>query len=194
MAPDSQRQTISTDRTNRQSGSIRRRSSASRHRAVIISGGHDGLQNLVSSEQSQSVSKFNRFRIHPFSGMWKDIRRRLPYYPSDWTDAWTYRVIPSTIDMYFKKYSIFGDQSDLSLLPAIAFALDMFQQTNNNFGVNEVLLSSVLAAVIFSLLAGQPLCIVGVTGTSAPSPINFLRFEPNSICRYRSNYSFQLHW
>ena len=32
----------------------------------------------------------------------------------------------------------------------MAFALDMFQQTNNNFGVNEVLLASVL---------GQPLCI-----------------------------------
>jgi len=52
----------------------------------------------------------------------------------------------------------------LSLLPAIAFALDMFQQTNNNFGVNEVLLASVLGAVMFSLFAGQPLCIVGVTG------------------------------
>jgi boron transporter len=56
-----------------------------------------------------------------------------------------------------------------SLLPAIAFALDMFQQTDNNFGVNEVLLSSVLAAVSFSLFAGQPLCIVGVTGFDFPS-------------------------
>jgi NADH:ubiquinone oxidoreductase subunit 6 (subunit J) len=54
------------------------------------------------------------------------------------------------------------------LLPAIAFALDMIRETNNNFGVNEVLLSSVLAAVMFSLLAGQPLCIVGVTGTQPP--------------------------
>jgi boron transporter len=57
-----------------------------------------------------------------------------------------------------------------SLLPAIAFALDMFQQTDNNFGVNEVLLSSVLAAVSFSLFAGQPLCIVGVTGSISRPP------------------------
>jgi len=32
------------------------------------------------------------------------------------------------------------------------------------YGVNEVLLASVIAAVLFSLLAAQPLCIVGVTG------------------------------
>jgi len=50
----------------------------------------------------------------------------------------------------------------------MAFALDMFQETNNNFGVNEVLLASVLGAVMFSLFAGQPLCIVGVTGIHKP--------------------------
>jgi len=33
-----------------------------------------------------------------------------------------------------------------------------------SFGVNEVLLSSVLGAVVFSLFAAQPLVIVGVTG------------------------------
>jgi hypothetical protein len=54
------------------------------------------------------------------------------------------------------------------LLPAIAFALDMFRETNNNFGVNEVLLSSVLAAVMFAMFAGQPLVMVGVTGNTAP--------------------------
>lgn len=33
-----------------------------------------------------------------------------------------------------------------------------------SFGVNEVLLSSVLGSVVFSTLAAQPLVIVGVTG------------------------------
>jgi len=41
----------------------------------------------------------------------------------------------------------------------------MFAKTNMSYGVNEVLLSSVLASVIFSVLATQPLTIVGVTGT-----------------------------
>lgn len=30
------------------------------------------------------------------SGMKNDIVHRLPYYWSDWTDAWNYRVVPAT--------------------------------------------------------------------------------------------------
>lgn len=30
------------------------------------------------------------------SGMRNDIIHRLPYYASDWTDAWNYRVVPAT--------------------------------------------------------------------------------------------------
>lgn len=40
----------------------------------------------------------------------------------------------------------------------------MFSKTAESFGVNEVLLSSVLGAVVFALFAAQPLVIVGVTG------------------------------
>jgi len=51
-----------------------------------------------------------------------------------------------------------------SILPALAFSLDMFAKTDQSFGVNEVLLASVLGSVVFSLFAAQPLVIVGVTG------------------------------
>lgn len=40
----------------------------------------------------------------------------------------------------------------------------MFQNTGSNYGVNEVLLASVLGSVVFSIFAAQPLVIVGVTG------------------------------
>ena len=40
----------------------------------------------------------------------------------------------------------------------------MFSKTGSNYGVNEVLLASVLGSVVFSLFAAQPLVIVGVTG------------------------------
>ena len=33
-----------------------------------------------------------------------DVKRRAPYYLSDWTDAWDYRVVPATVYMYFAKY------------------------------------------------------------------------------------------
>lgn len=51
-----------------------------------------------------------------------------------------------------------------SILPALAFSLDMFVKTDNSYGVNEVLLASVLGCVVFALFACQPLVIVGVTG------------------------------
>lgn len=51
-----------------------------------------------------------------------------------------------------------------SILPALAFSLDMFQNTGTEYGVNEVLLASVLGSVVFSFFAAQPLVIVGVTG------------------------------
>lgn len=82
-----------------------------------------------------------------------DVKRRAPYYASDWTDAWDYRVVPATVYMYFA-----------NILPALAFSLDMFVKTDNSYGVNEVLLASVLGCVVFGIFACQPLVIVGVTG------------------------------
>ena len=43
----------------------------------------------------------------------------------------------------------------------------MFVKTDMSFGVNEVLLASVLGSVVFSVAAAQPLVIVGVTGMSS---------------------------
>lgn len=89
-------------------------------------------------------------------GVYNDIRTRWPHYRSDITDAYNYRVIPAVIFIFFT-----------NLLPAIAFAQDMFDRTDNAYGVNEVLMSSAIAGVVFGLFAGQPLCIVGVTGPIA---------------------------
>ena len=44
------------------------------------------------------------WKIRLFSGMANDLRRRLPFYASDWLDAWDYRVVPATVYMYFAKY------------------------------------------------------------------------------------------
>ncbi|KAL1882668.1 hypothetical protein VTK73DRAFT_1580 [Phialemonium thermophilum] len=121
--------------------------------------------------------------------MVNDIRRRAPYYWSDWKDAWDYRVIPATVYMYFA-----------NILPALAFSLDMFTKTHMQYGVNEVLLASVLGAVVFSVLACQPLVIVGVTGPITvfnytvydiinPKGITYLAF----MC-WIGLWSLVLHW
>ena len=36
-------------------------------------------------------------------GIIRDVRARAPYYPSDWTDAWNYRVIPAIVLIFFAK-------------------------------------------------------------------------------------------
>lgn len=43
------------------------------------------------------------WKIHLFRGMVNDIRKRAPFYLSDWTDAWNYRVVPATVYMFFAK-------------------------------------------------------------------------------------------
>lgn len=42
--------------------------------------------------------------LRPGLGMYHDIRRRLPYYQSDISDAVTYRTFASTVRMYFVKF------------------------------------------------------------------------------------------
>ncbi|KAI1006628.1 putative transporter [Podosphaera aphanis] len=116
------------------------------------------------------------WKIRWFRGMVHDIRRRVPFYWSDWKDAWDYRVVPATVYMYFA-----------NILPALAFSLDMFTKTNMSFGVNEVLLASALGSMVFAMFAAQPLVIVGVTGPitvfnytvydiMAPTNTNYLTF------------------
>ncbi|KAK7954519.1 hypothetical protein PG996_015327 [Apiospora saccharicola] len=129
------------------------------------------------------------WKIHLFRGMVNDVRRRAPYYWSDWRDAWDYRVVPATIYMYFA-----------NIMPALAFSLDMFTKTGMQYGVNEVLLASVLGAVVFAILACQPLVIVGVTGPitvfnytvydiMVPTGTNYLAF----MC-WIGLWSLLFHW
>ena len=89
--------------------------------------------------------------------MWADVRRRLPYYVSDWIDGLRPSNIPivaaSVVQIFF-----------INLMPAIAYVLDMYDRTDGSYGVNEVILASALAAIVFSLFSAQPLTFVGVTG------------------------------
>ncbi|CAI1667007.1 hypothetical protein SEUBUCD650_0N00610 [Saccharomyces eubayanus] len=135
-----------------------------------------GTNGAVDTESSLSESRSDeenpektpRRRFAKLGiGIWLDLKDRIPFYKSDWVDAFDYRVIPSVVDTYFN-----------NLLPAIAFAQDMFDRTDNSYGVNEVLLSSAMAGIVFGVLAGQPLCIVGVTG-----PISIFNYTVYEIIK-----------
>ncbi|QRW20417.1 HCO3- transporter family [Rhizoctonia solani] len=118
-----------------------------------------------------------RRSLRPFEGMLADVKARAPYYISDWTDAWTYRVVPATAMIFFA-----------NILPGIAFSLDLIE-TTDQYGVIEVLLSSFMAAVIFSVFSCQPLCIAGVTG-----PITVLNKTIYDILKTRNDAPEYLHF
>ena len=57
---------------------------------------------LNDSATSDALDRWTQ-RIWIGSGMIRDVRARAPYYLSDWTDAWNYRVIPAIVLIFFAK-------------------------------------------------------------------------------------------
>lgn len=60
------------------------------------------LSREISRRSSRRQPRWWKIRF--FKGMIDDVKRRAPFYLSDWTDAWDYRVVPATVYMYFAKY------------------------------------------------------------------------------------------
>ena len=60
-------------------------------------------QTHASTQASSSKSE-KWWRVRLFRGMLNDVKRRAPYYWSDWADAWDYRIVPATVYMFFAKY------------------------------------------------------------------------------------------
>uniref|UniRef100_A0A4W4FK37 Anion exchange protein n=1 Tax=Electrophorus electricus TaxID=8005 RepID=A0A4W4FK37_ELEEL len=89
----------------------------------------------------------------PFGGLIHDIRRRYPYYISDLKDALDSQCIAAVIFIYFA-----------ALSPTITFGGLLGEKTEGMMGVSELLVSTATVGVLFSLLAGQPLLIIGFSG------------------------------
>jgi boron transporter len=88
-----------------------------------------------------------------FRGIKADLVTRSEHYISDWVDGFNTKVLSSSLFMFFT-----------SMGPAITFSLLLSKETENSLGAIEVLLASCVTGVLFSVFAGQPLVIVGVTG------------------------------
>ena len=72
--------------------------------------GPDPETERLSRETSRRTTRSTKrtpkwWKIRLFRGMIEDVKRRAPFYWSDWTDAWDYRVVPATVYMYFAKYA-----------------------------------------------------------------------------------------
>ncbi|XP_031661366.1 anion exchange protein 3 isoform X2 [Oncorhynchus kisutch] len=103
-------------------------------------------------EEDQEVDPMKRSGI-PFGGLIHDIRRRYPRYASDIKDALDSQCIAAIIFIYFA-----------ALSPTITFGGLLGEKTEGMMGVSELIISTATLGVLFSLLAGQPLLIIGFSG------------------------------
>lgn len=89
----------------------------------------------------------------PWGGLINDLRRRYPYFKSDVIDGLNAQCFAAAIFMYFA-----------ALSGAIAFGGLMGDKTDNYMGIAETLVCTSASGIIFALLGGQPVIVIGVTG------------------------------
>ncbi|KAM9174598.1 band 3 anion transport protein [Mergus octosetaceus] len=89
----------------------------------------------------------------PFGGLVRDIRRRYPKYLSDIKDALSPQCLAAVIFIYFA-----------ALSPAVTFGGLLGEKTKGMMGVSELLISTCVQCVLFSILSAQPLLVVGFSG------------------------------
>ncbi|XP_059086432.1 electrogenic sodium bicarbonate cotransporter 1-like isoform X2 [Tigriopus californicus] len=122
-------------------------------------GGHfqDGILNsLVEGQKLTDGSTENQELIRTgrlFGGLILDIKRKLPWFKSDFTDALHIQTVASVIYIYLA-----------TITKAITFGGFLGDITAGQQGVLESFLAHALAGGMFCLLGGQPLTVLGCTG------------------------------
>merc|ERR1719187_2515910 len=88
-----------------------------------------------------------------FGGLIADVKRKIPWFVSDFTDAFHIQTLASIIYIYLA-----------TVTKAITFGGFLGDITDGLQGVMESFLGHLLAGGVFCLLGGQPLTVLGCTG------------------------------
>uniref|UniRef100_A0A8C6X3J4 Anion exchange protein n=1 Tax=Naja naja TaxID=35670 RepID=A0A8C6X3J4_NAJNA len=88
-----------------------------------------------------------------FGGLILDIKRKAPWYWSDYKDALNLQCLASFLFLYCA-----------SMSPVITFGGLLGEATDGEISAIESLLGASITGVVYSLFAGQPLTILGSTG------------------------------
>ncbi|XP_034231560.1 sodium bicarbonate cotransporter 3 isoform X3 [Thrips palmi] len=88
-----------------------------------------------------------------FGGLINDLKRKKPWYFSDFKDALSSQCVASWIFLYFA-----------CLSPIITFGGLLSEATGRNMAAMESLVSGFVCGVVYGLFSGQPLTILGSTG------------------------------
>ncbi|NXC45263.1 S4A8 protein, partial [Penelope pileata] len=88
-----------------------------------------------------------------FGGLILDVKRKAPWFWSDFQDALSLQCLASFLFLYCACMS-----------PVITFGGLLGEATDNHISAMESLLGASMTGVVYSLFAGQPLTILGSTG------------------------------
>nr|XP_042908691.1 sodium bicarbonate cotransporter 3 isoform X2 [Parasteatoda tepidariorum] len=88
-----------------------------------------------------------------FGGLINDVKRKLPWYLSDFTDACALQSVASIFFLYFA-----------CLTPIITFGGLLGDATEERIAAMESLMSGAICGILYGLFSGQPLTILGSTG------------------------------
>ena len=163
---------------------LRHRSQARRHRAHAepvdegLSNSEEDVNIRPSKHTPKAIKKLKGSiatggPLRPFRLLRQDLQNLGRRYTSDWT-VFNQLVFASAVYVFFT-----------NLLPGITFASDLYVLTGKNWGTIEVVFSTGICGIIFSLLSIQPLTIVGVTG-----PFSVLAENIYSLCIDSFNIPF----
>ena len=117
-------------------------------------------RSILKGERPRETLSFTgRFA----GGLRDDIKRRGAWYLSDWTDAFTKenrsQSLASTVFLFFA-----------CLTPAVTFGMLFDAATDGQLGIVEMVLSTALSGLVFSLFSGQPIAIMGERRSRAHTP------------------------
>lgn len=110
---------------------------------------HDGGQGGGGHAVGDELKKTGRF----CGGLILDIKRKMPFFVSDFTDAIHIQALSAILFIYLG-----------TVTNAITFGGLLGDATENMQGVLESFLGTAIAGGVFCLLAGQPLTILSSTG------------------------------
>ncbi|XP_046386758.1 electroneutral sodium bicarbonate exchanger 1 isoform X2 [Ischnura elegans] len=110
--------------------------------------GHEEEDEQKQREES-GLSRTGRL----FGGLVNDVKRKVPWYWSDFKDALALQCIASWIFLYFA-----------CLSPIITFGGLLGEATGRNMAAMESLVSGFVCGIGYGLFSGQPLTILGSTG------------------------------
>ncbi|KAK3791314.1 hypothetical protein RRG08_012501 [Elysia crispata] len=120
-------------------------------KALMWDGGNKAVEEEHEEEGHCDPDLVFSGRI--FGGLVKDLKRKVPWYLSDFKDALHVQCVASFIYIFLA-----------TLTPNVTFGGMLGEETDQYLGVMECIVAAAITGIGFALFGGQPLNILGSTG------------------------------